>query len=167
MSADFQISLPPWPMARVLKEASAHWNLLHPDNLADPGESDWRLLCNVVHSFLRHQQTQYEQVLAAGADREELHDRISRAASRFFPWLKSSAIRERAPKPKRSPKITGHSTIFRGRLSDLVSERSRLTVAIKDARRKRLAREHIAELEERLARVNARAERLNDYFKPR
>jgi hypothetical protein len=60
MSADFQISLPPWPMARVLKEASAHWNLLHPDNLADPEESDWPLLCNVVHSFLRHQQTPEE-----------------------------------------------------------------------------------------------------------
>jgi len=52
MSADFQISLPPWPMARVLKEASAHWNLLHPDNLADPEESDWRLLCNVVQVSL-------------------------------------------------------------------------------------------------------------------
>ena len=61
MSVDFQISLPPWPMARVLKEASAHWNLLHPNNLADPEKSDWPLLCNVVHSFLRHQQTQYEQ----------------------------------------------------------------------------------------------------------
>src|SRR5271166_5120722 len=55
---------------------------------------------------------------------------------------------------------------FSRRLSDLVSERSRLTVAIKDARRKRLGREHVAELEERLARVNARTERLNEYFKP-
>jgi predicted RNA-binding Zn-ribbon protein involved in translation (DUF1610 family) len=166
MSADFQISLPPWPMARVLKEASAHWNLLHPDNLADPEESDWRLLCNVVHSFLRHQQTQYEQVLAAGADREELHDRISRAASRFFPWLKVERDPRTSPEAEEKPEDYRPFNDFSRRLSDLVSERSRLTVAIKDARRKRLEREHIAELEERLARVNARAERLNDYFKP-
>ena len=136
------------------------------DNLADPEESDWRLLCNVVHSFLRHQQTQYEQVLAAGADREELHGRISRAASRFFPWLKVERDPRTSREAEEKPEDFRPFDDFSRRLSDLVSERSRLTVAIKDARRKRLGREHIAELEERLARVNARAERLNDYFKP-
>jgi hypothetical protein len=166
MSADFQISLPPWPMARVLKEASAHWNLLHPNNLADPEKSDWPLLCNVVHSFLRHQQTQYEQVLTAGADRDELHDRISRTARRFFPWLKVECDPRTSAEAGEEPEDYRPFNDFSRRLSDLVSERSRLTVAINDARRKRLGREHIAELEERLARVNARAERLNDYFKP-
>jgi hypothetical protein len=149
MSADFQISLPPWPMARVLKEASAHWNLLHPDNLADPEESDWRLLCNVVHSFLRHQQTQHEQVLAAGTDREELHDRISRAASRFFPWFKVERDPRTSAEAEEKPEDYRPFNDFSWRLSDLVSERSRFTVAIKDARRKRLGREHIAELEVR------------------
>jgi predicted RNA-binding Zn-ribbon protein involved in translation (DUF1610 family) len=166
MSTDLQISLPPWPMARLLKEASAHWNLLHPDNIADPEKSDWPLLCNVVHSFLRHQQTQYEQVLAAGADREELHDRISRAASRFFPWLRVERDPRTSAEAEEKPEDFRPFNEFSRRLSDLVSERARLIVAIKDARRKRLGREHIAALEERLARVNARTERLNEYFKP-
>jgi hypothetical protein len=50
MSADFQISFPAFSMRRVLKEACASWNLRHPDNHADPDESEWPLLYNAVHA---------------------------------------------------------------------------------------------------------------------
>jgi hypothetical protein len=171
VSPDFQISLPNWSRARILKESCASWNLRHPeDEHADPEESEWPLLFNVIHSFLRHQQTHYEEALAAGAGRDELRERISRAAAKAYTWLRIEhdprTNDDKEPELERKDYRPFNS--FSRQLSDLISERSRLTVAIKDARRKRAEgwREHVVEMEERLAEVNARVEKLNRLFKP-
>ena len=95
-----------------------------------------------------------------------LQERISRAACRAYPWLRSDTD------PRTSAKTEGKSedvwpyNAFSKQLSDLASERARLTLAIKDARRHRADswREQVAELEARLALVNERADRLNTFF---
>jgi hypothetical protein len=57
---------------------------------------------------------------------------------------------------------------FSKQVSDLVSERSRLTMAIRESRRKRAEnwRERVADMEDRLEEINARVQKLNNLFKP-
>lgn len=90
MSEDFKIALPNWPPLRLLGEACQHWNIYRAADVpaADPIESEWPLLCNVVHAYLRHSHCAYDQALAAGADRDELRRRIGEAAARAYPWLR-------------------------------------------------------------------------------
>ena len=94
MSADFEISLPNWPFNGLLAEACGAYNLHRPEGAqeADPSHSEWPLLCGVVHSYIRHNLTEYDSVLSvAGGDealREELHKKISAAAHRAYPWLR-------------------------------------------------------------------------------
>jgi hypothetical protein len=170
MSADFQISFPAFSMRRVLKEACASWNLRHPDNHADPDESEWPLLYNALHAYCRHELCGYDQALAAGADRDQLRERISRAACRAWPWLKVERDPRTSDDADTAPERRDYRPFnsFSKQLSDLVSERSLLTLAIKDTRRHRVAgwREHVSEMEERLAAVNTRVDQLNKLFKP-
>jgi hypothetical protein len=168
VSADFQISLPNWPMARVLKEACAIWNTMHPDDRAYPEESEWPLLYNAVMTFLRHQHTDYDAALAAGADRDELREQIARAAGRAYRWLRIEHDSRSSVQAKTERKDFRIFNDFSKRLSDLVSIRARLTLATKDARHHRAPgwRKDVAELEERLGRVNAKVDELTDLFKP-
>jgi len=118
--------------------------------------------------LLRHQQTEYDAALAAGADRDELRERISAAAGRSYPWLRIERDPRSSVQAKAERKDFRIFNDFSRRLSDLVIERARLTLAIKDARRKKAAgwRKDVAELEARLGRVNARADELTALFKP-
>jgi hypothetical protein len=168
MSADLQISLPNWPMNRLLKEACASWSLRLPaDQHADPVESDWRLLVNVCHSYIRHNFCAYDEALAQGANRDSLREQIGHMAATTFPWLRAEhdPRLDQVESPRKDSRPFNN---FSRQLSDLVTERSRLSVAINLERRKRASgwREHVAELEERLAKVSARIDRLNVFFKP-
>jgi hypothetical protein len=114
VSAEFQISLPNWPMARVLKEACAIWNAMRPDDRAHPEESEWPLLYNAVMTFLRHQHTEYDAALAAALNVMSCENRSPELRAELIAGCGSSMILDRAPKPKPSiRKISGFLTISR------------------------------------------------------
>jgi hypothetical protein len=157
-------------MGRVIAEACAEWNLRHPNRHADPEASEWVLVYAIVHAFCRHSLSWYEQALAEGGDRDQLHEQISRAACRQYTWLRAHID------PRKSLSIGQEQGLEKGRpfnnfskeLSELVSERWRLAMAIKEARRKRAEgwREYVARLEGNLVNANARIETLNAFFRP-
>src|SRR5271165_3984130 len=161
MNANFEVSLPPWPMRRVIIEACAEWNLRHPaENHADPESSEWELIYSAVHAFCRHMLTGYEQALAQGANRDQLHERISRVACRRYTWLRADTDPRKSSNNGENQELKKDRPFnhFSKELSELVSERSRLAVAIMQARRKSTEgwREHVALLKENLVGVNAR-----------
>jgi hypothetical protein len=153
-------------MRRILKDACATWNAKHPDDLVSVDKCEWLKLYAITHAFIRHALSGYDQALAEGADRDELQERISRAACRAYPWLRSDTDPRTAAETEGKSEDVRPYNAFSKQLSDLAAERARLTLAIKDARRHRADswREQVAELEARLALVNERADRLNTFF---
>jgi hypothetical protein len=162
VSTDFQISLPAFGMGRILKDACATWNVRHPDDLLSVDTCDWSKLYAIVHAFIRHQFCSYDAALAAGANRDELQQRISRAACRQYAWLRVDhdprGDVDAAPEPE-AERPFNH---FSRRLSDLVSLRSQITIGIHDTRKNRAAgwREELAALEETLADVTEQIDKL-------
>jgi hypothetical protein len=155
-------------MVRLLKEACAYSNLHHPaEEKVLWDSSPWPLLYGAVHAYLRHSHTPYTEALAGGAEREVLREQIGRAAATAYPWLRI----ERDPRTEQVSVSASHGTErpynnFSRELSSLVEVRARLTETIKVERRKRTPnwRERLAEAEGRLAKVNARIEKLTGYF---
>jgi hypothetical protein len=83
-----QISLPPFPMSRLIKEACEGFSLRHPDHPLDPETGDWGLIYAAILSYLRHSQCNYDAELASGADRESLRQQVTTAAKQKYPWLR-------------------------------------------------------------------------------
>lgn len=136
------IHIPQWNHLRLLREACATWNVRHPDTPASLGpECEWPLLVNVVHSFLRHQCTNYD-VIVCPENREDLRGQIAAEVRKIHPWLVSHTD------PRRYGKATAAKLTplkYFDRLSqqsvELLTKRSALSQALHGARgdeRKRL-----------------------------
>jgi hypothetical protein len=102
--------------------------------------------------------------LDAGAEREELRTRISRAAAAAYPWLRP----ERDPRTEQTSVLTLERPFdrFSSELSTLVGERARITETLSLERRRRTPgwRERLEQAETRLAKINTRIEKLNAHF---
>ena len=158
------ISLPPWPMSRLLSEACAYWNIQHPEAPADPVTSNWPLLYNAVHAYLRHEQTGYDRALTAGADRDALRHQITQEAATRYRWLRV----ERDPRTPEQSRRKENRPLnrFSRQLADLTGDRAQLTQAIAHERRTsaRGWQERLKKAQERLENVNAQIKKLNSLF---
>jgi hypothetical protein len=119
-----QISLPPFPMSRLIKESCDGFSQRHPDTPLDPETGDWGLVYAAILSFLRHAQSNYDAELASGADRESLRAQVTTAAKQKYPWLRLSLD----PRTKKEEPLD-RKKIYTQRsreLSELVSKKDRL-----------------------------------------
>jgi hypothetical protein len=165
-----ELSLPPWPMERLLKEACAYSNIHHPHKeKVRWDKSPWPILYGAVLAYLRHSHSSYDGDLAKGVDRERLRERIRRAAAIAYPWLRPERDPRRkqadTPEPDNSTAERPFDN-FSHELATLVEARARLTLTLQVERRGRLPgwRERVAEAEGRLKTINTRIEKLNAHF---
>jgi hypothetical protein len=138
-------------MQRVLSEACQSWTL-HNSEPADPETSEWSLVYNAVLAYLRHLLTDYHDALRSGADRDQLHDEITTAAKRQYPWLRLSVDPRTALEPV--AKQYGFSERSKT-LSKLITEKDHLIRA-----RSELKRQYHADYRERDAAINAQIREL-------
>jgi hypothetical protein len=117
------IQLPNWTRQRLIRESIDAWNLKHQPP-ADPKTSSWAEVYNAVLAFCRHWASHYDQALAAGEDRDQLHDKITTLAKAQYPWLRLGRDPRIAQEEPDAPE-----TIYVQRsreLSELVSKKDHL-----------------------------------------
>jgi len=153
MPLDFQISLPPWEMGRILKEAVLAHNLLQPQNVVELESCPWPALYGIVLAHLRHAHCDYDAVLsAAGGDsglREEMRKKISLAAYRQYRWLRSDLDPRTISNAQlgiQEPNAKRPFSLLSRQLSDLVTRRAPLWMALED-----LKKHYHADYKERLS----------------
>jgi hypothetical protein len=163
------MTFPSMPMDRLLREACASFSLRHPgEDPVNPATSEWPVVYRAVHSHLRHAYSAYDQDLSASSGdpvlRERLRSEIESAAARSYPWLRLGRDpRTQAPTPGRPRGLI--LSEMSSHLSDLVTQRAQLVVALGEYRRR--AREHrayIDTLKERLREVEDAIREAVGYF---
>jgi hypothetical protein len=158
-----KISLPPFPMDRLIKEAVHSFNLRNPDANLDPEKSDWGQIYGAILAFLRHSQSQYYTELRAGGDRDRLHAELTTAAKFKYPWLRLS----KDPRAKKSEPIKQLIYSERSKeLSRLVTEKDHLIRAKRELKRAFHAdyRERVEAINAQLAQLDARVAALYKSF---
>jgi hypothetical protein len=158
-------AFPRWSHTRIIAEAARDWNLRHPENLCDPAKSDWGFICAVVHSWLRHSFSRYDEALRDGHNREILQAAAHKAASRFYPWLRI----ERDPRSA-DPKLQNSQSErpfdrFSRSLIEHSSRRSAALSALRSARRKG-DKTQVAALEKEIAKSDQKIRSIWELVKP-
>jgi hypothetical protein len=158
-----KLTLPHWPMGRVLREACCVHNALHPNAWLNPQTSPWELLYPIVLAFLRHSLSSYDESLREeNADRDQLQIDISTSARKFYPWLRKDkdprAIQSAAPAEPSNFKIFDALSRYS---CDLRSTRAQLVMAW----RKHAPGTDRKLLDEDLREVNRRIDRIDTAFK--
>jgi hypothetical protein len=147
------VNLPNWNMERLIRKAVACWNLQH--DAADPETSPWPEIYNSVLAFLRHWQSQYDEALAAGADRNALHQSLKDAARLQYPWLRLGTDPRTA---KAEPVAEKPLYAQRSKdLSKLVSEKDRLIRA-----KAELRKTYHPDYKEQLAAINSEIQTMDN-----
>jgi hypothetical protein len=134
------LTLPNWSPQRLRRESVADFNLRHPDYLLDAKFSDWRVLYRVIHAFIRHRLTDYEEQLGAAgynpALRYQLKTEIENAACRKYSWLRPDRdprCATEVPKPPKPQLIYNRTASY---LADLYTQKNRIIGALREKRRK-------------------------------
>ena len=147
------MSLPSWPKERILREAVDYWKMVHKEALEETG------LFSIVLAYLRHSFTNYDAVLSLGGNRDQLQREIREAAVRRYQWLRPELTLP--AKTNRPEKALDRSS---RELSDLVTRRSQLTIAIRSSRQNPAL---VRELREELRNVEARFKHVFGLFEVR
>jgi hypothetical protein len=154
---------PNWTKERLIREAGACWNLQH--DPADPETCEWALAYNATLAFLRHWQSGYDEALAVGEDRDELHQSINEAARLRYPWLRLS----RDPRTERAEPFS-EKPIYAQRskdLSEMISEKNHL-IRVKQELRKAFRpdyKQRVDEINAEIREIEATVAKLTKSFK--
>ena len=151
------ITLPNWSAQRLRREAVADFNLRHPDYVLDAKTSDWRDLYRVIHAFIRHRLTNYEEQLAAGynpALREKLVAEIEETTRKKYRWLRPDRDPRCEDQGQETDKPAFNQTA--AHLADFYSQKNPLLGALHELRRKGGSRAQQQELRQQLAEIEAK-----------
>lgn len=81
------ISLADWPFESMFESARFKFNLTTYKDHPITRDTPWEEVYGVILAFIRHDLTDYDEVVT-DSNREELHKQIERAAVRRYPWLR-------------------------------------------------------------------------------
>jgi len=171
MNANFEISLPRHGRCAELSLRRARngssGTRRRSTRTRKQASGDWFI--PLVHAFCGDILTGYEQALAQGADRDQLHEQISRVACRRYTWLRADTDPRKSSsngQDQELKKDRPFNDSSKGLVSSSLSVRSWRWRLSKRAGNGLKTGVSMSLLKENLVGVNARIEALNEFFKP-